>query len=130
MKAPLAALIPALAAAAPADAQAQAGTEAFRGRYAVDRGGFGVGDLILTVHLGADRYAIAMAFEVDGIADWFVEVRSRLYAEGRVAAGGLEAERYRYDTHFHGGDYAREVRFGANGAVRSVTVDWPADSNF
>jgi len=75
----------------------------------------------LTVNIAVDHtdetYSIRAEAETRSVADLFLDLRSRLEARGRVAAGALLPEAMRAETHRRGADFFTRIDYAADGSV-------------
>jgi Protein of unknown function (DUF3108) len=95
-------------------------------RYEVT-GGPGLHFLTLQVNVdqSPERYSLAVDAETRGIADLFVDLRSRLEARGRIVGDRLLPEAMRAETHRRGVDFHTRVDYGADGSVTAEATPAP-----
>jgi hypothetical protein len=90
-------------------------------------GGPGLHFLTLRVRVdeATGRYAIAVEAETRGLADLFVDLRSRLQVHGKVSAGALLPEAMRAETHRRGVDLSTRIDYGADGTILAEATPPP-----
>lgn len=84
--------------------------------------------LTTTVDQSSASYSIAAQAETRGLADLFLDLRSRLEVRGRIAAGALLPQAMRAETHRRGADLNTRIDYGADGAVMAEASPPPAQS--
>jgi len=91
----------------------------------------GPGLHFLTLHVTVDqareRYALGVDAATRGIADLFVDLRSRLEARGRIAGDWLRPEAMRVETHRRAVDFHTRVDYGADGVVTAEATPPPTN---
>jgi hypothetical protein len=120
---PLAALVPLVAAAAPADAPEHV-------KYRVEL--YGPGGLhVVTSRTEIDdtgsAYTIRSSIETRGLAGWFVTIKGSSEAHGRLTAEGAQPERYRSDTVRNGTERINRVTYAEAGAVSGSSTPPPKE---
>jgi hypothetical protein len=82
-------------------------------------GGPGLHFLTLQVRVqqSPERYSLTVEAETLGIAELFVDLRSKAEARGSISDGVLHPEAMRSETHRRGADFHTRIDYGANGAV-------------
>jgi Protein of unknown function (DUF3108) len=73
--------------------------------------------LQVSVEQSQERYSLTVDAETRGVADLFVDLRSRLEARGRVSGDALFPDAMRAETHRRGIDLHTRIDYGTNGAV-------------
>jgi Protein of unknown function (DUF3108) len=84
--------------------------------------------LTTTVDQSSASYSIAAQAETRGLADLFLDLRSRLEVRGRIAAGALLPQAMQAETHRRGADLNTRIDYGADGAVMAEASPPPAQS--
>jgi hypothetical protein len=81
--------------------------------------------LKVTVNQSSERYSIATEAETRSLADFFVDLRSKLEVRGRVSTETLLPEAMHAETHWRGADLHTRVDYGVDGTVSAEATPPP-----
>ncbi|TNE60543.1 MAG: DUF3108 domain-containing protein [Alphaproteobacteria bacterium] len=106
-------------------ARAAQANERIEASYDFVLGGFLVSTADTVAEIGSQDYQLDINFRMRGLARIFSSGHSDITATGRLADGGIVAQRYVSSGRWDGDDFAKTMIFGPDGRLQEQKLDWP-----